>query len=253
MGEEKISVEPEPIANDKRALSASFALIQAAQACESTYRRLAESTYKNLAQSLDVAKYGADRPIPITIILEADTLEAAIWALGAVQPDQKNLGAKLARLFACDCAQRTIHLCEKAYPRDKRPWRAIDSARRFARGEISAEELGYARDAARDAAKAAEDAIASAMSRAWGSGSRAAVEASWQAMSVDPCVNAIESAVAATIAYARDAALAASQSAARAAACAADKDGDWSEAISAEKEFQRELLIYYLLNKDSWA
>jgi hypothetical protein len=64
---------------------------------------------------------------------------------------------RTARLFACDCAERVVHLCD-----DPRPRRAIAVARRYAGGEATAEELVAARaaawDAARTAARAARDA-----------------------------------------------------------------------------------------------
>ena len=58
-----------------------------------------------------------------------------------------------ARLFAADCAARVSHLAT-----DPRSHEAIRCSRFFARGEISAERLSVARDAAweaRDAAKSA--------------------------------------------------------------------------------------------------
>ena len=81
-----------------------------------------------------------------------------------VQGDDKNVsqGARLlrrvdawnettARLFAADCAEAVVHLCGD----DPRPRAAIDTARRFARGTATRDELAAAGAAARDAAWAA--------------------------------------------------------------------------------------------------
>ena len=68
---------------------------------------------------------------------------------------------KASRLFACDCAERVLHLFEAIYPNDARPRTAIKVARRFANGEATVKELVAARDAAshaRDAASHASDA-----------------------------------------------------------------------------------------------
>jgi hypothetical protein len=61
----------------------------------------------------------------------------------------------IARLFAADCAEHVLHLYEEKYPDEKRPRRAIEMARKFARGEASNDELAAAWDAARAAAWAA--------------------------------------------------------------------------------------------------
>lgn len=90
---------------------------------------------------------------------------------------------RLLRLFACDCAERVVHLCGD----DPRPAQAIAVARRYADGEATEDELREARavawdpawdvaravawDAARDAARAAAWAAAWAVAwdaeRAW--------------------------------------------------------------------------------------
>ena len=59
---------------------------------------------------------------------------------------------RVLREFACDCAERAL-LREREAGRepDPRSWAAVEAARRFARGEATAEELDAARDAARDA------------------------------------------------------------------------------------------------------
>ena len=64
-----------------------------------------------------------------------------------------NWSNREARLFACDCAERVVHLCGD----DPRPRAAIETARRYANGQATDEELVAAWDAARDAAGDAWD------------------------------------------------------------------------------------------------
>ena len=77
---------------------------------------------------------------------------------------------KTARLFACDCAERVLPIYEKKY-NDPRPRNAINTARLFAEGKATREELAAARDAAWDAAWAA----------AWDAAGDAARAAAWDA------------------------------------------------------------------------
>ena len=83
---------------------------------------------------------------------------------------------RTARLFACDCAERVLPVFERSYPNDSRPRDAIETARRFANSQATAEALAAAWGAARDAAwGAARDA-------AWGAawGAAWAAERKWQ-------------------------------------------------------------------------
>jgi hypothetical protein len=82
---------------------------------------------------------------------------------------------RTARLFACDCAEMVLPLFEKDYPNDTRPRKAIETARLFADGKASRNELNAARDAAWDAARAAARAAAGGAARA------AAGAAAWAA------------------------------------------------------------------------
>jgi len=79
----------------------------------------------------------------------------------------ENWNERTARLFACDCAEHVQHIWRKGYPDDNRPQAAIDTARKFANGEATAEEMDAAGDAARDAAWAAARAAARAAERKW--------------------------------------------------------------------------------------
>ena len=60
------------------------------------------------------------------------------------------------RLFACDCAERVLHIYENEHPDDRRPHVAVEVARRYANGKATTEKLAAARAAASAAAWAAE-------------------------------------------------------------------------------------------------
>ena len=146
----------------------------------------------------------------------------------------------VARLFAADCAEHVLRFYEEKYPNEKRPRQAIETARRFARGKATREELDAARDAAWDAAwDAARDA-------AWAADRDAARAAAWDA--------AWDAAWAAARAAAWDAAWDAARDAAWDAARAAAWDAAWAAAWAAaraaawdaEKDWQTDRLLQYL-------
>ena len=101
----------------------------------------------------------------------------------------ENWNEKTARLFACDCAEHVLPIFEKQYPGDKRPRHAIKTARRFALGTATQDELDAARtaawEAAWEAARAAWEAARAAARTAEGAAARtaawAAGEAAWDA------------------------------------------------------------------------
>ena len=75
---------------------------------------------------------------------------------------------RLLAAWAADCAERVLPLFAQRHPKDTRPTRAIESARAWARGEIT---VGAARRAAVEAhaaAREASDAAARAAARAAG-------------------------------------------------------------------------------------
>jgi hypothetical protein len=126
--------------------------------------------------------------------------------------EYSKLDDRKLRLFACDCAERVLPIFEKQYPDDKRPRQAIDTARKFANGDATQEELAAAWAAAWAAARgAAGDA---AWAAAWGAAGDAA----------------------------RDAARGAAGDAARDAAW----DAAWAAAWDAEKSEQSKILLRYL-------
>ena len=70
-------------------------------------------------------------------------------------PDRKTLV-----LAACLCAETALKFWEKKHPTDNRPHIAIETARRWARGEATLDEVKAAADAADAAADAAYAAAA---------------------------------------------------------------------------------------------
>lgn len=115
-----------------------------------------------------------------------------------VEGDNKNVsqGARLlrrvdtwnertARMFAADCAESVVHLCGD----DPRPRVAIETARRFACGEATAEDLAAAKATAEASAEASAwaaeaaaraDARATARAAAWAA-EAAAWDGAWDA------------------------------------------------------------------------
>jgi len=75
-----------------------------------------------------------------------------------------NWNERTERLFACDCAERVIHIFEKQYPKDKRLRNTINTSRNYANGKASKEELYAALAAALATARAA--AVAAALAAA---------------------------------------------------------------------------------------
>ncbi len=95
--------------------------------------------------------FPADKHIAFEAILESNGLDDAMWALRGVLPEQEGGRDRLARLFACECAESVLSLFERKFPNDNRPREAIRVARAFAEGKASGEELAAAVAAAGDA------------------------------------------------------------------------------------------------------
>jgi hypothetical protein len=170
-------------------LTTSLNRIRACNPCASGWRKLLTSVG---------ATYDPDAPINLLRILDSNGVADCLWAL---QATEQNCDV-IARLMAADFAESVLPIFERQYPGDARPRAAIQAARDFALGRISA----AARAAAEAAAKAA--AWAAGRDSAWD----AAEAAAWAA------------AKAAAWAAARDAAKAAAWAAAEAAAEAAARD-----------------------------
>lgn len=108
-----------------------------------------------------------DEPLPMRTILESNGIDDFMWCLRALPGEYDNA----VRLLNCDIAERALRFVREG---EDRPRQAIETARRFARGEATEEELSAARTAADAAADAAawdpEDAAArtAAWNAAWG-------------------------------------------------------------------------------------
>lgn len=115
------------------------------------------------AQDLIATAFGHET---ITLIeaLDATGIQEAFWWFGAndLTPDQE----RDLCLLACDYAEHTLHIFEDKYPDDSRPRHAIETARLYAVGQATKEDIEKARSAAYaaytagDAAYTAGDAAA---------------------------------------------------------------------------------------------
>lgn len=103
-----------------------------------------------------------DEPLALSVILESNGLNDALWALRAVENVDRD-----AWLYACDCAQTVVHLNP-----DPRVQAAIDAARRYA-----------------DAWEALVKASSAARAAEWEASSDAAT---WAAMSAAYAASAAE-------------------------------------------------------------
>jgi hypothetical protein len=183
-------------------------------------------------------------------MMTLDKLKVAIRALS-----DKN-----HRLFAADCAEHVLPIYEKHYPDDSRPRRAIEMARRFARGEATKEELEIANAATFAATLAAANAATFAATLA--ATFAATLAATLAAASVSAVADDADATFAAAKAAVDDAnaAWVAANSAAWAAvdaAYAAVRDAAWDAADAAdaaaraaardaEREWQLERVKCYL-------
>jgi hypothetical protein len=109
-------------------------------------------SYDQLAAHLG-PDYGLDTPIGLDVVLDVLGLDDCLWCLHCVRPEDEAERDRLARLFACNCAERALPAFERERPNDRRPRAALAVARRFAAGEATRLELAAAQDAARDAAR----------------------------------------------------------------------------------------------------
>ena len=89
-----------------------------------------------------------------------------------------NWDERIARHFACDCAERVLHIFEKEFPKDTRVRDCIKTSRDFADGSVDSSALS-----AESAAWSALSAAWSAESAAWSaeSAARSAASAAWSA------------------------------------------------------------------------
>jgi hypothetical protein len=75
---------------------------------------------------------------------------------------------RLLATWAADCAEHVLPLFSNQYPGDDRPWKAIEAARAWSRGEITVGEARAASVAAHAAAREADVEAARYVARAAG-------------------------------------------------------------------------------------
>jgi hypothetical protein len=178
-------------------ITTTFTALRKAHACTEGYRKLAEHLG-------NVRKYGTNTPIPVSVVLESNGLDDALWVLRNAALED---GQPLMVTWACDCAERVLPVWEVKYPEDRCPHDAIAAARNwaanpceetqqaaddaaanaaYAASAADAADAAYAAYAAADAARAAADAAdaaadAYAASRAARAAAyAAAAERGWQ-------------------------------------------------------------------------
>lgn len=140
-------------------LHTTLKLLRTHHACEDRY-----IVFREAARA---AGYKDGSFIPLVFALDSNGLEDTLWALRAVPQEEAANRDKLARLFACDCAERALPLYEKKYPQDLRPRNAIAVARQYAVGQATEEDL-LAAEAAAAGAEATRAAWAAAeAARQW--------------------------------------------------------------------------------------
>ena len=195
-------------------MTTTFARLKQARACASGYRTLA----KHL---VSVEEYGEDKEINLLTILDSNGLYDALWCLRATVQDCD----REKRLIACEFAESVLHIFESKYPNDNRPRKTIQSAKQFANGGISMEEM---RESRRSAAAADADAAYAA----------AAAADAYAAYAADADAAYAAAAAAAADAYAAYAAAAAAAADAYDAYAAYAADAADAAAARAKKKMQ---------------
>jgi hypothetical protein len=189
-----------------------------------------------------------DEPLALATVLECGDINDAAWCLRALPEEYDGL----VRLFLADVAERVLPLLEAAFPDEPAPRKAIQAARDYAAGRISAKKLAAARVntgdewVGRDAQWAADNAETKAR---WASRRGSAPAAKSAAKAAALLASGLHAAatVRATVALAGDARAAARSgvwNALRAAAWAAPPVA-YKIAITAESAAQKQLFIKY--------
>jgi hypothetical protein len=151
-------------------------------------------------------KWGDTKDIPLVMLLDLNAgpdwtaLSNTTWALRAVPKKQAKERDYIARIFACWCAEKVLPIYEVQYPKDNRPRQTIETARRYAEGRATAEELAVARAAAGTAA--CDASRVAAWATAW--------TTAWAASCAASCSAARAAAWTAVLAASRDVSLVAS-------------------------------------------
>jgi len=137
--------------------------------------------WKTLLHSLGKTK-ADDEPLSLAYILKSNGIVDAIWALRIFKYQD-------TCLFGADVAESVLHIFENEYPDDSRPRQAIEAARLYHKGEVSADQLETLMTASADASSGAlweaskEAAMAAALE------ATEAVWAAWAASWEEPTAN----------------------------------------------------------------
>jgi len=141
-----------------------------------------------------------DNDVSLVQALDATDIDDAFWWLrrNELTPDQE----RDLRLLACDYAEHVLHIFEGKYPDDKRPRTAIETARLYANGQATKEDLEKAQSAAyaARAARAARAAYAAARA-ARAAGTDAAAACAYAAAAADADAAAVVAVVVAERKY----------------------------------------------------
>ena len=144
--------------------------IRAHSPCKGGWEKLLEHLGKTKAD---------DEPLSLLTIMESNGIEDALWCLRALDGMDGPI-----RELACNFAESALKYVPGG---EDRPRQAIETARRYARGEVTEDELEAASSAAKDAAwAAARDAAsfaagAAAGAASWAAARDAAGAAAWAA------------------------------------------------------------------------
>ena len=127
-------------------MKTTLAAIRAASPCHEAWTKL----YKSLG---GIKKFDLSTEFDVAHIVKSNGLDYTFWVLSHACGKP---GEAVCHIFACDVAERVLHIFETHYPCDKGPRGAIEAKRAWLRGEISDRELCAAWAATRGAARAAE-------------------------------------------------------------------------------------------------
>jgi hypothetical protein len=156
-----------------------------------TLKQLLESK----AACLEAIEWVGDRDLQ-TAWAECERGDWMFWLCGKMEGETDWPNRQQIVIAVCDCAELSLPIFEKKFPKDNRPRLAIETARKWANGIGTTEDVKKVADAAQDAAYAVNASVY---------GANAGVDAAYTA-------NA-----AADTAYAASAAYAAANAAANAA------------------------------------
>lgn len=163
-----------------------------------------------------------DEPIPLTAVLAVNGINDAAWCLCATtKPTESD---QFVQMLAADFAEHVLPIFEAKFPDNPAPRRAIETVRRFARGEATKQELANAYKAVRAADVAADVAHARAAYYAAEAASHAAYTATYVAYTADRFARL---AARGASAYAANAAYYATEAAVDARAAAAEAERLW--------------------------